>query len=230
MIGTARGRTLFFSCGPAACNPQSTAPSHLTSSYTASSRLLSTLSLPARIAYDQRPDRERERTVSFVDSRARQKRHHTRRRSDTVERRRLIQTHRHDHSRPSRLRLRPSKRRGHDHGPLARAPLSASSAATAEHSEHDVDTFSSGRMASPTTRADQELRDGAAAAGPLDPVIISMAASSDKSEASEGGFAPPVACSVFREVLEDPTSPIPTLDELEVRSPRLCRLSLSVAD
>ena len=61
-------------------------------------------------------------------------------------------------------------------------------------------------------------------------MIISVAASSDKSEASEGGIAPPVACSVFREVLEDPTSPIPTLDELEVRSPRLCRLSLSVAD
>ncbi|GAA5973430.1 hypothetical protein JCM8115_001742 [Rhodotorula mucilaginosa] len=70
-------------------------------------------------------------------------------------------------------------------------------------------------MASPTTRSDQELRDGAAAAGPLDPVIISVAASSDRSEASENGIAPPVACSVFKEVLEDPTSPIPTLDELE---------------
>lgn len=44
-------------------------------------------------------------------------------------------------------------------------------------------------------------------------MIISVAAS------PEGGIAPPVPCSVFKEVLEDPTSPIPTLDELEVRSP-----------
>lgn len=101
----------------------------------------------------------------------------------------------------------------------APAPLSASSARTAAHGEHDVEPVSSDRMASPTTRSDQELRDGAAAAGPLDPVIISVAASSDRSEASENGIAPPVACSVFKEVLEDPTSPIPTLDELEVRSP-----------
>lgn len=83
-------------------------------------------------------------------------------------------------------------------------------------------------MVTPTAGSSREGRGEAAAAATLDPVIIAVAASSDKSEASESGIAPPVACSVFKEVLEDPTSPIPTLDELEVRCPSFPRRDLSL--